>query len=220
MKYYTQPLVNEVKNKKKISSFFLGDWRRTCYYEARHRGTDIYLLWIEAPHFGKVICYPCIIRRMDELLAFENGNLPISKENNDNLVKVWNEIVDPEILKRDYDVKELKDKEFNPIFKSFQKQHLDAEIAKAMEAEIETMDEDKQAEMRVKLEEARAEDKARAEELARKKAEKEAKKNKKKKQEGDDEDLQPENLEDIQDETLKQALMSARAQANEEEAGQ
>ena len=179
MKHYTQPLVNEVKQKKKIAAFFLGDWRRTCYYEARHREKDLYLLWIEGIHFGKVICYPCIIREMDQLYAFENGNMSINIENNDKLVQLWNDIVDPDILKRDFDLKTLEAKEFNATFRKYQKQHLDAEISKAMEAEIAGMEPEKQEEMREKLEEARAEDRARAEERARKEAEKAAKKRKK-----------------------------------------
>jgi len=213
MKHYTQPLVNEVKQKKKIAAFFLGDWRRTCYYEARHREKDLYLLWIEGIHFGKVICYPCIIRDMDKLYAFENGNMSINIENNDQLVQLWNDIVDPETLQRDYDLKTLEAKEFNATFRKYQKQHLDAEISKAMEAEIAGMEPEKQEEMREKLEEARAEDRARAEERARKEAEKAAKKKKKQQEE----DTQPEDLEEIQDETLKQALLTAREQAAQEE---
>ena len=213
MKHYTQPLVNEVKKKKKLAAFFLGDWRRTCYYEARHLEKDLYLLWIEGIHFGKVICYPCIIRDMDKLYAFENGNLSINIENNDALVQLWNDIVDPEILRQSFEVKTLEAKEFNATFRKYQKQHLDAEISKAMEAEIAGMEPEQQEEMRVKLEEARAEDRARAEERARKEAEKAAKKKKKQQEE----DIQPENLEDIQDETLKQALKSAREQASQEE---
>lgn len=212
MKHYTEALVNEVKKKKKLSAFFLGDWRRTCYYEARHREKDLYLLWIEGAHFGKVICYPCIIREMDHLMAYENGTLTVNQENNNALVTRWMEVVDPEILKRDYDLKPLEAKEFNALFHKYQKQHLDAEIAKAMEEEIAGMDEDQQVEMRAKLEEARAEDRAREEERARKEAEKAAKKAKKQKEE----DIQPENLEDIQDETLKQALQTARQQVEQE----
>ena len=47
MKYYTEALVNEVKQKKRFSSFFFGDSRRTCYYQATHRENGTYLLWIE-----------------------------------------------------------------------------------------------------------------------------------------------------------------------------
>ena len=179
MKHYTEALVNEVKKKKKVMAFFLGDWRRTCYYEARHREKDLYLLWIEGSHFGKVITYPCILREYDKLMAYENGNMTINKENNDQLVQYWTEVVNPEILARDFDLKTLTAKEFNVVFHKYQMQHLDAEIAKAMEAEIAGMDEEQQVEMREKLEEARAEDRARAEERARKEAEKAAKKNKK-----------------------------------------
>ena len=63
MKYCTAPLVNEVKKKSKIKAFFLGDSHRACYYEARHKTQDIYLLWIEAPRFGKTLTYPCKIGR-------------------------------------------------------------------------------------------------------------------------------------------------------------
>ena len=134
-------------------------------------------------------------------------------ENNDQLVRLWNEVVDPESIKCDFDVKVLEAKEFNATFRKYQKQHLDAEISKAMEAEIAGMEPEKQEEMREKLEEARAEDRARAEERARKEAEKAAKKQKKQKEEA----ITPENLEEIQDETLKQALQTAREQAAQED---
>ena len=44
MKYYTEALVND-KKKKRVSAFFLGDRRRTSYYQARHREEDLCLLW-------------------------------------------------------------------------------------------------------------------------------------------------------------------------------
>ena len=47
MKYYTEALMNEVKQKKRFSSFFFGDSRRTCYYQATHRENGTYLLWID-----------------------------------------------------------------------------------------------------------------------------------------------------------------------------
>ena len=137
MKHYTAALVNEVKKKKKVLGFFFGDWRRTCYYEARHKEKDLYLLWIEGSHFGKVITYPCILREYDTLMAYENGNMTVNKENNDQLVRYWSEVVNPEILQRDFDVTTLDAKEFNAAFHKYQKQHLDEEIAKALQAEQE-----------------------------------------------------------------------------------
>lgn len=137
MKYYTVALVNEVKKKKKLLGLFFGDWRRTCYYEARHKEKDLYLLWIEGSHFGKVITYPCILRENDKLMAYENGNMTINKENNDQLVRYWSEVVNPEILQREFDLTTLDAKEFNAAFHKYQKQHLDEEIAKALQAEQE-----------------------------------------------------------------------------------
>lgn len=131
MKYYTDPLVNELKQKKKISAFFFGDWRRTSYYEARHREKNIYLLWIEGSHFGKVICYPCVLEREGELLVFENGNLSISKENNERLVQVWQDTVDSQRIREEFDVTELDSKKFNPLFSQYRKRHLEQAIAEA-----------------------------------------------------------------------------------------
>lgn len=213
MKYCTEALINEVRKKNKIKAFFLGDSRRTCYYEARHKTRDIYLLWIEAPHFGKTLTYPCILRKDGVLRAFENGNLEINKQNNDELVTVWEQVVDAQRIKEEYTVTELEKKDFNSAFKDQQKEHLDAEIAKMLEQEMETMGEEEKANFQAELEEGRARDKAAAEERARKAAEKEAKKNRK----HQDEDTTPENLEDIQDETLRNALKEAREQADKEE---
>ncbi|MBQ4578018.1 MAG: hypothetical protein IJA84_03045 [Clostridia bacterium] len=213
MKYCTEALINEVRKKNKIKAFFLGDSRRTCYYEARHKTRDIYLLWIEAPHFGKTLTYPCILRKDGVLRAFENGNLEINKQNNDELVTVWEQVVDAQRIKEEYTVTELEKKDFNSAFKDQQKEHLDAEIAKMLEQEMETMGEEEKASFQAELEEGRARDKAAAEERARKAAEKEAKKKRKQQ----DEDITPENLEDIQDETLRNALKEAREQADKEE---
>ena len=213
MKYCTEPLIDEVRKKNKIKAFFLGDSRRTCYYEARHKTRDIYLLWIEAPHFGKTICYPCALRMDGHLRAFENGNLEINKQNNDELVAAWDQVVDAQRVKEEYTVTELEKKDFNSYFKLYQKEHLDAEIAKMLDAEMESMDEEQKASFQAELEEGRARDKAAAEERARKAAEKEAKKNRKNKEE----DIAPENLDDIQDETLRAALKEAREQTQKEE---
>ncbi|MBR6573475.1 MAG: hypothetical protein IKK61_00585 [Clostridia bacterium] len=213
MKYCTEALVNEVRKKNKIKAFFLGDSRRTCYYEARHKTRDIYLLWIEAPHFGKTLCYPCILRMDGVLRAFENGNLEINKQNNDELVTVWEQVVDEQRLKTEYTYNELEKKDFNLVFKTQQKEHVDAEIAKMLDKEMEGMDESEKASFQAELEEGRARDKAAAEERARKAAEKEARKNRKNKEE----DIAPENLEEIQDETLRSALQEAREQAKKEE---
>lgn len=213
MKHCTEALVNEVKKKKKVLAFFFGDSRRTCYYEARHKTRDIYLLWIEAPHFGKTLTYPCILRMDGVLRAFENGGMDINKRNNDELITIWEQVVDEQRLKTEYTYVELEKKEFNSLFKTQQKEHLDAEIAKMLEMEMEGMGEEEKASFQAELEEGRARDKAAAEERARKAAEKEAKKNRKNKEE----DITPENLEEIEDETLRTALQEAREQANKEE---
>ena len=214
MKYCTEALINEVKSKNKLKAFFFGDSRRNCYYEARHKTRDIYLLWIEASQFGKVICYPCILRMDGVLRAFENGNLEINKQNNNEMISIWEQVVDAQRIKEEYTVTELEKKEFNTSFKTQQKEHLDAEIAKMLEMEMEDMNEDEKASFQAELEEGRARDKAAAEERARKAAEKEAKKKGKQQEE----DITPEKLEDIQDETLRSALEEAREQAKKEEA--
>ena len=140
MKYYTEPLVNDLKKKKKISAFFLGDWRRTSYYEARHREKHLYLLWIEAGHFGKVICYPCVLEREDALLVFENSSLSISKDNNEQLVAEWNRVADSQRIREEFDVTELDAKKFNPLFSQYRKRHLEQAIAEA-EAEAARQEE-------------------------------------------------------------------------------
>ena len=75
MKYYTEALMNEVKQKKRFSSFFFGDSRRTCYYQATHRENGTYLLWIEGINWGNVITYPCVLIQGPDTLVFENGKL-------------------------------------------------------------------------------------------------------------------------------------------------
>ncbi len=131
MKYYTEPLVNEIKKKKRFSSFFLGDSRRTSYYQATNREDGTYLLWIEGINWGKTICYPCVLIQGADTLVFEQGNLDISKKNNNELVSRWLAAVNPEILRRDYDLTELEKQEFHAIFGRYRKMHLDWAIAQA-----------------------------------------------------------------------------------------
>ncbi len=131
MKYYTEALVNEVTKKKRITAFFLGDSRRTSYYQAQSREDSTYLLWIEGINWGKTICYPCVLIQGAETLVFEQGALDISKKNNDELVSRWRETIDPEKLRRDYDLTELGKQEFHAIFARYRKMHLDWAIAQA-----------------------------------------------------------------------------------------
>lgn len=132
MKYYTEALVNEVKKKKRFSSFFLGDSRRTCFYQATHREEGTFLLWIEGIHLGKVITYPCVLIRGAETLVFENGSLDISKENNQVLIETWQTVVDPQKL-GEYDVTPMEKAAFHELFGRYRKQHLDWAIAQAEE---------------------------------------------------------------------------------------
>lgn len=133
MKYYTEPLVNEVKQKKRFASFFLGDSRRTCYYEATHRENGTYLLWIEGMNWGKVITYPCVLIQGPDTLVFENGSLDISKQNNQQLVERWEACARPATFSQEYEVTSLEKQEFNAIFSRYRKQHLDWAIAQAEE---------------------------------------------------------------------------------------
>ncbi len=131
MKYYTEPLVNEIKNKKRFTSFFLGDSRRTSYYQATHRENGTYLLWIEGINWGKTITYPCVLIQGPETLVFEQGSLEISKINNQQLVDRWQTVVDARRIRTEYDVTELEKQEFHAMFGRYRKQHLDWAIAQA-----------------------------------------------------------------------------------------
>ena len=133
MKYYTEALMNEVKQKKRFTSFFLGDSRRTCYYQATHRENGTYLLWIEGMNWGKVITYPCVLIQGSDTLVFENGNLDISKQNNQQLVERWEAAARPDTFRAEYEVTTLEKQEFNSIFSRYRKQHLDWAIAQAEE---------------------------------------------------------------------------------------
>ena len=134
MKHCTEALVNEVKKKKKVLAFFLGDSRRTCYYQATHRENGTYLLWIEGINWGKVITYPCVLIQGPDTLVFENGNLDISKQNNQQLVDRWEAVAHPQTFQAEYEVTPLEKQEFNAIFSRYRKQHLDWAIAQAEEA--------------------------------------------------------------------------------------
>ena len=152
MKYYTEALMNEVKPKKRFTSFFLGDSRRTCYYQATHRENGTYLLWIEGINWGKVITYPCVLIQGPETLVFENGSLDISKQNNQQLVERWAAAAQPATFREEYDVTTLEKQEFNAIFARYRKQHLDWAIAQAEEearreeeAQAEQQEDDEEA---------------------------------------------------------------------------
>ena len=214
MKYYTPPLMNEVKQRKKLKAFFFGDSRRNAYYEARHKTDNVYLLWIEGIYFGKVICYPCVIERGSVLQVFENSNLPVSQENNDRLVEDWLRLVCPENVREEYEVKELDAKDFNPLFGEYRRRHLDMEMEKVMEEEIRQLPDEEQEEALQALEEAKVKNQEEVERIKQEHAEKAAKR--KKKQE-DAEIPAAETLEEVEDETLRQALAAAKEQAARED---
>ena len=214
MKYYTPPLMNEVKQRKKLKAFFFGDSRRNAYYEARHKTDNVYLLWIEGIYFGKVICYPCVIERGSVLQVLENSNLPVSQENNDRLVEDWLRLVCPENVREEYEVKELDAKDFNPLFGEYRRRHLDMEMEKVMEEEIRQMPEEEQEEALQALEDAKVKNQEEVERIKQEHAEKAAKR--KKKQE-DAEIPAAETLEEVEDETLRQALAAAKEQAARED---
>lgn len=214
MKYYTPPLMNEVKQRKKLKAFFFGDSRRNAYYEARHKTDNVYLLWIEGIYFGKVICYPCVIERGSVLQVFENSNLPVSQENNDRLVEDWLRLVCPENVREEYEVKELDAKDFNPLFGEYRRRHLDMEMEKVMEEEIRQMPEEEQEEALQALEDAKVKNQEEVERIKQEHAEKAAKR--KKKQE-DAEIPAAETLDEVEDETLRQALAAAKEQAARED---
>ena len=214
MKYYTPPLMNEVKQRKKLKAFFFGDSRRNAYYEARHKTDNVYLLWIEGIYFGKVICYPCVIERGSVLQVFENSNLPVSQENNDRLVEDWLRLVCPENVREEYEVRELDAKDFNPLFGEYRRRHLDMEMEKVMEEEIRQMPEEEQEEALQALEDAKVKNQEEVERIKQEHAEKAAKR--KKKQE-DAEIPAAETLEEVEDETLRQALAAAKEQAARED---
>ena len=66
--------------------------------------------------------------------VFENGNLDISKQNNQELVERWEAVARPATFQTEYDISPLEKKEFNEIFSRYRKQHLDWAIAQAEEA--------------------------------------------------------------------------------------
>ncbi len=131
MKYYTEPLVNEVQKKNRFKAFFLGDARRTCFYQATHKENGTYLLWIEGINWGKTICYPCVMIQGAETLVFENSNLDMSKENNQVLIDRWQAAVDGQRIQTEYEVSEMDKNEFHEVFSRYRKMHLDWAIAQA-----------------------------------------------------------------------------------------
>ena len=83
---------------------------------------------------------------------FENGNLDISKQNNQQLVERWEASARPATFRQEYEVTPLEKQEFNSIFGRYRKQHLDWAIAQAEEearreeeAQAEPQEDDEQA---------------------------------------------------------------------------
>ena len=148
------------------------------------------------------------------LQVFENSNLPVSQENNDRLVEDWLRLVCPENVREEYEVKELDAKDFNPLFGEYRRRHLDMEMEKVMEEEIRQMPEEEQEEALQALEDAKVKNQEEVERIKQEHAEKAAKR--KKKQE-DAEIPEAETLDEVEDETLRQALAAAKEQAARED---
>lgn len=135
MKYFTVPLVN--KRKKSLKTFFLGQSAEQKHYRAQHCSEDITLLWLEASQFGKLHCFPCVLKEGDGMLVFRSASSKQTAELNAMLIQRWNLFVNPENIQTDYHVEEMNRKEFYALFNDCQRKVAEEEAEAAAKAEEE-----------------------------------------------------------------------------------
>ena len=120
MKYFTVPLVNQ--RKKGWKTIIFGQSAEQKHYRAQHRSEDITLLWLEASQFGKLHCFPCVLKEGDDMLVFRSASSRQNAEDNAMLVQRWNLFVNPENIQTDFHVEEMDKREFYKLFNECQRQ--------------------------------------------------------------------------------------------------
>ena len=131
MKYFTVPLIN--KRSRGLKTFILGQSAEQKHYRAQHVSEDITLLWLEASQFGKLHCFPCVLKEHDGMLAVQHASSKKVAESNAMLIQRWNLFVNPENIQTDYHVEEMNRKEFYALFNDCQRKALEDEYAKAVD---------------------------------------------------------------------------------------
>ena len=129
-KYVVGPRQAESRGKA-ILRFFFGSQRKAFYYETQDEEQDLYLLWIETRRWGEMRCYPCVLRKGEEILVFQSDVLKECRENNYRLVDEWESCVDRERVNAVCQVNDLSPKEFQELFSRYRKEDLDRAIARA-----------------------------------------------------------------------------------------
>ena len=127
MKFFTVPLVNQ--RKKSLKTFFLGQSAEQKHYRAQHCNEDITLLWLEASQFGKLHCFPCVLKEGEDMLVFRSASSKRTAELNGMLIQRWNLFVNPENIRTDYHVEEMSRKEFYALFNDCQRKAVEDEAA-------------------------------------------------------------------------------------------
>ena len=120
MKYFTVPLVNQ--RKKGWKTIIFGQSAEQKHYRAQHRSEDITLLWLEASQFGKLHCFPCVLKEGEDMLVFRSASSRQNADDNAMLIQRWNLFVNPENIQTDFHVEEMDKKEFYKLFNECQRQ--------------------------------------------------------------------------------------------------
>ncbi len=131
MKYFTVPLIN--KRSRGLKTFILGQSAEQKHYRAQHVSEDITLLWLEASQFGKLHCFPCVLKEHDGMLVFQHASSKKVAESNAMLIQRWNLFVNPENIQTDYHVEEMNRKEFYALFNDCQRKALEEDYGKPAE---------------------------------------------------------------------------------------
>ena len=130
MKFFTVPLVN--KRTKGWKTFFFGQSAEQKHYRAQHCSEDITLLWLEASQFGKLHCFPCVLKEADGMLVFRPASGKETAQQNAMLIQRWNLFVNPENIRTDYHVEELERKEFYNLFNDYQRKAIEEDLDKKL----------------------------------------------------------------------------------------
>ncbi len=115
------PLVGDAEKKASFRELFFGQRRAARYYRARDAAGGLTLLWMEAPRFGTLRAYPCVLQERGKTpMVFSSAASALAAEYNAAMLRRWEELCLPERLAA-MPVETMTEKEFREEYRRFRR---------------------------------------------------------------------------------------------------
>ena len=122
MQFVTQSLMNEPKPKGRWLSLLKTATAGDVYYEAQSLDGQTQLLWIEANRMNKNHAFPCLLRQGENWYFYETSRDPDTRRRQEEMILLWEQVVTPENVRTDYEVKRLSESEFRKRYAALRAQ--------------------------------------------------------------------------------------------------